>query len=86
MVKKIQILFFFFCINLTADVAINKNQTIALDNISLNEEARVYKVVASHNNLILKSEKVSKPNKKQLKKLTTLSKKDKYTIQVFSQD
>ena len=68
------------------DVETNKSQTIALDNISLNEEARVYKVVASYNNLILKSEKVSKPNEKQIKKLSTLSRKDKYAIQVFSQD
>ena len=86
MVKKIQILFFFFFINLTADIEINKSQTIVLDNLSLYEEARVYRVIASHNNLILKSEKVSKPNEKQIKKLSTLSRKDKYAIQVFSQD
>ena len=73
MVKKIQILFFFFFINLTADIEINKSQTIVLDNLSLYEEARVYRVIASHNNLILKSEKVSKPNEKQIKKLSTLS-------------
>ena len=85
MVNKVLIIFFLFCLNLTADV-INKNKIISFDKLDLDEEVRVYKIMASNDKLILKSETISKPNKKQLKRLTTLSKKDKYAIQVFNQD
>jgi hypothetical protein len=86
LVKKIQLFLFFFAVSLTADIDFRKNKIVSSEKLSLFNEARIYKLTATHNNMILKSEKVSQPNKKQLKKFNTLSRKDKYAIQVFNQD
>ena len=72
-----------FFLNLSADLEKTSINLISPENISLNKDAKIYEISASFNNMILKSSKIAKPSKKFLQKFSTISKKDRYAIQVL---
>ena len=74
-----------FFLNLSADLEKTSINLISPENISLNKDAKIYEISASFNNMILKSSKISKPNKTYLQKFSTISKKDRYAIQVLDE-
>ena len=73
-----------FFLNLNADLNKSSVSLISPENISDAIEANIYEVSASFNNLTLKSVKVGKPNKNFMTKFSTISKKDRYAIQVLN--
>ena len=74
-----------FFLNLSADIERSSPSFISADNMSFDKDARIYEVSASYNNMILKSSKIGKPSKKSLQKLSTISRKDRYAIQVLNE-
>ena len=74
-----------FFLNLSADIERSSPSFISADNMSFDKDARIYEVSASYNNMILKSSKIGKPSKKSLQKFSTISKKDRYAIQVLNE-
>lgn len=85
MVKIKYLLLSIFFLNLNADLESNTARLIAAENMPLNKDARIYEVSASFNKMILKSTKIGKPSKKSLQKFSTISKKDRYAIQVLNE-
>ena len=73
-----------FFLNLNADLNKSSVSLISSENISDAIDANIYEVSASFNNLTLKSAKVGKPNKNFMTKFSTISKKDRYAIQVLN--
>ena len=74
-----------FVLNLSADIERSSPNFISAENASFDKDARIYEVSASYNNMILKSSKIGKPSKKSLQKFSTISKKDRYVIQVLNE-
>ena len=85
MVKIRHLILSVFFLNLSADLDRSSTSLIAAENMSLNKDARIYEVSASFNKMILKSTKIGKPSKKSLQKFSTISKKDRYAIQVLNE-
>ena len=85
MVKIRHLILSVFFLNLSADLDRSSSSLIAAENMSLNKDAKIYEVSASFNKMILKSTKISKPSKKSLQKFSTISKKDRYAIQVLNE-
>ena len=85
MVKIRHLILSIFFLNLSADIDRSTPSLISAENMSFNKDARIYEVSASHNNMILKSSKIGKPTKKSLHKFSTISKKDRYAIQVLNE-
>jgi len=85
MVKIRYLILSIFFLNLSADIDKSTPSFISAENMSFNKDARIYEVSASHNNMILKSSKIGKPSKKYLHKFSTISKKDRYAIQVLNE-
>ena len=73
-----------FFLNLNADLNKSSVSLISSQNISDVIDANIYEVSASFNSLTLKSAKVGKPNKNFMTKFSTISKKDRYAIQVLN--
>tara|TARA_B100001564_G_scaffold348411_1_gene350282 strand:+ start:7180 stop:7644 length:465 start_codon:yes stop_codon:yes gene_type:complete len=86
MVKKIFILIFLLSINLDAELFKSPQNYLSPENISLDNEAMIYSVSASFNNMSLKSIKIEKPSKLNMSKYHTLSKKDKYAMRALNED
>ena len=85
MVKIRHLILSIFFLNLSADLDRSSISLIAAENMSSNKDARIYEVSASFNTMILKSTKIGKPSKKSLQKFSTISKKDRYAIQVLNE-
>ena len=85
MVKIRHLILSIFFLNLSADLDRSSTSLIAAENMSLNKDAKIYEVSASFNKMILKSTKIGKPSKKSLQKFSTISKKDRYVIQVLNE-
>ena len=85
MVKTRFLILSIFFLNLSADIERSSPSFISADNMSFDKDARIYEVSASFNNMILKSSKIGKPSKKSLQKFSTISKKDRYAIQVLNE-
>ena len=73
-----------FFLNLNADLNKSSVSLISSENISDAIDANIYEISASFNNLTLKSVKIGKPNKSLMTKFSTISKKDRYAIQVLN--
>lgn len=86
MVKIRHLILSIFFLNLSADLDRSSTSLIAAENVSLNKDARIYEVSANFNKIILKSTKIGKPSKKSLQKFSTISKKDRYAIQVLNEN
>lgn len=86
MVKIRHLILSIFFLNLNADLDRSSTSLIAAENVSLNKDARIYEVSANFNKIILKSTKIGKPSKKSLQKFSTISKKDRYAIQVLNEN
>ena len=84
MVKLVFFVISLFFLNLNADLNKSSVSLISSENISDAIDANIYEVSASFNNLTLKSAKVGKPNKNFMTKFSTISKKDRYAIQVLN--
>ena len=80
MVKKIFTLILLLSLNLDAELRKSPQYYLSPENISLDNEAMIYSVSASFNNMSLKSIKIEKPSKLNISKYHTLSKKDKYAL------
>ena len=85
MVKIRLLILSIFFLNLSADIERSSPSFISADNMSFDKDARIYEVSASYNNMILKSSKIGKPSKKSLQKFSTISRKDRYAIQVLNE-
>ena len=85
MVKVSYLILVIFFLNISAELDKVSIKPISPENISLHKDAKIYEVSASFNNMILKSSKISKPNKTYLQKFSTISKKDRYAIQVLDE-
>ena len=83
MVKKSYLVLIIFFLNLSADLEKISTNLISAESISLNKDAKIYELSASFNNMVLKSSKIAKPSKKYFQKISSISKKDKYAIQVL---
>lgn len=82
MVKKI----FILLLSLNLEAGLNKapQNYLSPENISLDNEAMIYSVSASFNNMSLKSVKMMKPTKLNMSKYHTLSKRDKYALRALN--
>ena len=78
MVKFSFLILIFLSINTHADFGKESISKISPVKISPNENARIYEITASFNNLTLKKTTVSKPKDSSFQKFASLSKKDKY--------
>ena len=85
MVRVSYLILVIFFLNISAELDKVSIKPISPENISLHKDAKIYEVSASFNNMILKSSKISKPNKTYLQKFSTISKKDRYAIQVLDE-
>ena len=85
MVRVSYLILVIFFLNISAELDKVSVKPISPENISLHKDAKIYEVSASFNNMILKSSKISKPNKTYLQKFSTISKKDRYAIQVLDE-
>jgi hypothetical protein len=85
MVKIRYVILSIFFLNLSADIEKSFTSIISAENIPLNTDARIYKISASFNDMILKSSTIDRPSKKSLQKFGTISKKDRYAIQVLNE-
>jgi hypothetical protein len=85
MVKYSFLVISLFFLNLNADLDKSTVRLISYENISVTKDAKIYEVSASFNNMVLKSARTGKPNKNFLKKFSTISKKDRYAIQVLNE-
>ncbi|MDB3996507.1 hypothetical protein N9458_00580 [Gammaproteobacteria bacterium] len=85
MVKIRCVILSIFFLNLSADIEKSFTSIISAENIPLNTDARIYKISASFNDMILKSSTIDRPSKKSLQKFGTISKKDRYAIQVLNE-
>ena len=85
MVKIRHLILSVFFLNLSADLDRSSTSLIAAENVSLNKDVRIYEVSANFNKINLKSTKIGKPSKKSLQKFSTISKKDRYAIQVLNE-
>ena len=85
MVKIRYVILSIFFLNLSADLERSSTSIISAENMSLNKDARIYKISASFDNMILQSTTIGKPSKKSLQKFGTISKKDRYAIQVLNE-
>lgn len=85
MVRFSFIVMIFFSINTYADFEKESVSKISPVKISPSENARIYEIKASYNNLILKKTHIKKPRDSSFQKFATLSKKDKYAIQVLNE-
>ena len=84
--KKIFILSLSLSISLNAELEFKPQILTSPENISLDNEAMIYSVSASFNNMSLKSIKIKKPSKLNMSKYHTLSKKDKYALRALNKD
>ena len=84
--KKIFLLSLSLSISLNAELEVKPHILMSPENISLDNEAMIYKVSASFNNMSLKSIKIEKPSKLNMSKYHTLSKKDKYALRALNED
>ena len=85
MVKIKYIILSIFFLNLSADLERSSTKLISAEYMSSNKDARIFEVAASFNKMILKSTKIGKPSNKSLQKFSTISKKDRYAIQVLNE-
>lgn len=88
MVNKLLITFLcFFVIELNASLKINPMQIEKIDKlVSLDQEAIIYSVNGSHNNISLTGIRIDKPSKKSLKLLKLVSPRDKYALRVVDKN
>ena len=85
MVKIKYIILSIFFLNLSADLERSSTKLISAEYMPSNKDARIFEVSASFNKMILKSTKIGKPSNKSLQKFSTISKKDRYAIQVLNE-
>ena len=85
MVRVSYLILIIFFLNLSAELDEVSIKPIPPENISLQKDAKIYEVSASFSNMILKSTKIGKPSKKSLQRFSTISKKDRYAIQVLNE-
>ena len=85
MVKFSFLILIFLSVNANADFGKESISKISPVKISPNENARIYEITASFNNLILKKTAISQPKDSSFQKFASLSKKDKYAIQVLNE-
>ena len=85
MVKFSFLVILFFFLNLNAGLDKSTVSLISPENISETKDVKIYEISASFNNMVLKSARIEKPNKNLFKRFSTISKKDRYAIQVLNE-
>jgi hypothetical protein len=92
MVKKyILSIIFIFTVFVNADETPNiekykQNAFHIKENLSLNKKAKIYKVIASSDDLSLRDVRIDKPKKNNIKLYRTPTKRDKFIIKILDED
>jgi hypothetical protein len=85
MVNKKIIFLLILCTNISAEFDKQPIKKLSIEKLSSSNEARIIKFSANPNNIELKKINIAKPNKDQLGRFATLSRKDKYALKILNE-